>query len=29
MEYEAQFGAIKDTEGPSITMNFGGQTAQA
>jgi hypothetical protein len=26
---EAQFGAIKDTEGPSIPMNFGGPTAQA
>ena len=28
-KYEAQFGAIKDTEGPSIPMNFGGPTAQA
>jgi hypothetical protein len=28
-KYESQFGAIKDTEGPSIPMNFGGPTAQA
>jgi hypothetical protein len=28
-KYETQFGAIKDTEGPSIPMNFGGPTAQA
>lgn len=28
-KFEAQFGTIKDTEGPSIPMNFGGPTAQA
>jgi hypothetical protein len=28
-KYETQFGTIKDTEGPSIPMNFGGPTAQA
>lgn len=28
-KFEAQFGPIKDTETPSIPMNFGGPTAQA
>ncbi|MFN4811604.1 MAG: DUF3467 domain-containing protein [Bacteroidia bacterium] len=28
-KFESQFGVIKDTDGPSIPMNFGGPTAQA
>ena len=28
-KYAIQFGAIEDTERPSIPMNFGGPTAQA
>jgi hypothetical protein len=28
-KFESQFGVIKDTDGPSIPMNFGGPAAQA
>lgn len=28
-KFEAQFGTIKDAEGPAIPMNFGGPAAQA
>jgi len=28
IKYAVKFGAIKDVEGPSLPMNFGGPTAQ-